>query len=73
MPGLRRRRSYPEGRLIELSARGSDVSEAEPAADSSSHAQALRRALQNEHGRPGVLAWLAGLGLHCAVVLLLVV
>jgi hypothetical protein len=68
-----RRRSYPERRLKDFSARGSNVSEAKSTADSSFHGRALRRARQSDRGRPGVLAWLAGLSVHCAVVLLLVV
>ena len=49
------------------------MSEAQPTADASFNDRALRRAHQSERGRPGVLAWLAGLAVHCAVVLLLVV
>ena len=36
------------------------------------HERARRRAQRAEKGRPGVLAWFAGLGIHAAVVLLLV-
>jgi hypothetical protein len=36
------------------------------------HDRAWRRAQRAEKGRPGVLAWFAGLGIHAAVVLLLV-
>jgi hypothetical protein len=60
-------------RLIELSARASDVSEENLTADPDFHRQALRRARRSERGHPGVLAWLAGLSIHCALVLLLVV
>jgi hypothetical protein len=48
------------------------VSEAKSTAGSVFHKGALRRARQRDCGRPGVLAWLAGLSVHCAVVLLLV-
>jgi hypothetical protein len=58
---------------MDPSARGQTVSEAKPSADSAFHGRALRRARQSDRGRPGVLAWLAGLIVHCAVVLLLVV
>jgi hypothetical protein len=58
---------------MDPSARGSNVSEAKPTADSAFHGRALRRARQSDRGRPGVLAWLAGLCVHGAVVLLLVV
>ena len=66
-----------------LSDRGLNVTEATttatadfPAADfpaADFHGRALRRARRSERGRPGVLAWLAGLCVHFAVVLLLVV
>jgi hypothetical protein len=49
------------------------VSEENPTADSAFYRRALRRARRSERGRPGVLAWLAGLSIHCALVLLLVV
>ena len=50
----------------------SQVADALPTADSGFHGRALRRARRSDKGRPGVLAWLAGLGIHCAVVFLLV-
>jgi hypothetical protein len=49
------------------------VSEAPSAAGCAFHGRALRRARRSDRGRPGVLAWLAGLSVHCAIVLLLVV
>jgi hypothetical protein len=49
------------------------VSEASPTTESASHGRALRRARRSDRGRPGLLAWLAGLGIHCALVLLLIV
>jgi hypothetical protein len=67
------RRSYPEDRLIELIARGSAVSEANPTAESAFFGRALHRARRGDRGRPGLLAWLAGLSVHCALVLLLIV
>ncbi len=58
---------------MDPSAREQNVSEAKPSADCAFHGRALRRARRSDRGRPGVLAWLAGLSVHCAVVLLLVV
>jgi hypothetical protein len=49
------------------------VSEASPTAESAFHGRALRRARRSDRGRPGLLAWLAGLTVHCALVLLLIV
>ncbi len=57
---------------MDLSARGLKVTEATTTA-TDFHGRALRRARRNDRGRPGVLAWLAGLSVHFAVVLLLVV
>jgi hypothetical protein len=36
------------------------------------HRRALSRARRSEKGRPGVLAWLAGLSIHLALAVLLV-
>jgi hypothetical protein len=36
------------------------------------HDRAYPRARRGERGRPGVLAWFAGLGIHAAVAYLLV-
>lgn len=36
------------------------------------HDRAWRRARRGQKGRPGVLAWFAGLGVHAAVAFLLV-
>jgi hypothetical protein len=68
-----RHRGYPEGRHEDLSARGNTVSEASSTTDFAFHDRALRRARRSDRGRPGVFAWLAGLTIHCAIVLLLVV
>jgi hypothetical protein len=40
--------------------------------ESAFHERARRRAQRAGKGRPSVLAWFAGLGIHAAVVLLLV-
>ena len=37
------------------------------------HYRAFRRARRGDQGRPGVLAWFVGLGIHLALVALLVV
>ena len=37
------------------------------------HERAFRRARRGDQGRPGVLAWFVGLGIHLALVALLVV
>jgi hypothetical protein len=47
------------------------VPDATPTADSGFHGRALRRARRTDQGRPGALAWLTGLAIHFAVVLLL--
>jgi hypothetical protein len=51
--------------------RGNAVSDAQPSEDFQK--RALLRARRSEKGRPGVLAWLAGLSLHAALALLLVI
>jgi hypothetical protein len=51
--------------------RGNAVSDAEPS--EGCQQRALLRACRSEKGRPGVLAWLAGLSIHAALVVLLVI
>jgi len=51
--------------------RRSAVSDARPSDDY--HQRALSRARRSESGRPGLLAWLAGLSIHLALVVLLVI
>ena len=57
--------------------RGNAVSDAEPSEgfepSQSFETRALARARCSEKGRPGVLAWLAGLSIHVALVVLLVI
>jgi hypothetical protein len=40
--------------------------------DATCQDRALRRVQRSDKGRPGLLAWLAGLGIHAAVAFLLV-
>lgn len=47
------------------------MSDARPSDDY--HQRALSRARRSESGRPGLLAWLAGLSIHLALVVLLVI
>ncbi len=49
------------------------MSEASSTAESAFHGRALRRARRSDRGRPALLAWLAGLSVHCALILLLIV
>ncbi len=58
---------------MDQSTRGPTVTDDTVTRGSVFHGRALRRAHRSEGGRPGVLAWLAGLSVHCAIVLLLVV
>jgi hypothetical protein len=51
--------------------RGNAVSDAQPS--EGFQKGALARARCSEKGRPGVLAWLAGLSIHAALVVLLVI
>ena len=51
--------------------RGNAVPDAQPSEDFQT--RALLRARRSEKGRPGVLAWIAGLSLHAALALLLVI
>jgi hypothetical protein len=52
---------------------GNTVPDASPTVGFEFHGRALRRARRGDHGRPALLAWLAGLAIHFVVVLLLVV
>jgi hypothetical protein len=61
--------SFPAGDHVRE--RGNAVSEAEPS--EGCQQRALLRARRSEKGRPGVLAWLAGLSIHAALVVLLVI
>jgi hypothetical protein len=51
--------------------RGNAVSDAQPSEGYRN--RALLRARCSEKGQPGVLAWLAGLSIHAALVVLLVI
>lgn len=55
------------------SCRRSPVGSRAPNDDLALHERAFRRARRGDQGRPGVLAWFVGLGIHLALALLLVI